>query len=357
MMDEKIDKKNHINTGIGIVGFIKNTYPFFKSISQKRWLRFTVQSIVILFCFSYLAYHLHNEAEILRVLQVNYVNIACVWILTLIAVYLGAASWWLTLRGLGQDVSLVQSVRVHLLSNLAKYVPGYGWQLIGKAYLTNKIGLTNKIIGLAMLFEIGQLVGIGVILIVSLIPEIYLNELIIVNGYSAPGYLFKFLMFIGIIIISIVLVDILRRYRKSFSDVRFVPLFLIGSSLSIFLGWLLFGFSFWLIGASLVHLPWSNIPTFIFALTASFLIGLASIFIPGSIGVRESIMVFLLSPEFVAAPIAVIIAILSRIIITLSELSSLYLLNFILRISKRQLATQTDDLVTDMQRERWNTRT
>jgi uncharacterized membrane protein YbhN (UPF0104 family) len=92
----------------------------------------------------------------------------------------------------------------------------------------------------------------------------------------------------------------------------------------------LFGYSFWLLGKSLITVTTDQLFIFVFTLAASFLIGLAIIIVPGSIGVRESVMVWLLGPV-VGAPQAVIIAALARFTVTLSELFSA----FVFRLIKR----------------------
>jgi uncharacterized membrane protein YbhN (UPF0104 family) len=89
----------------------------------------------------------------------------------------------------------------------------------------------------------------------------------------------------------------------------------------MFVGWLLFGYSFWLLGNALFQVNIDQLFIFIFTLSASFLIGLAVVIMPGSIGIRESIMVWLLGPV-VGAPQAVIIATVARVTVTLSELIS-----------------------------------
>jgi uncharacterized membrane protein YbhN (UPF0104 family) len=101
--------------------------------------------------------------------------------------------------------------------------------------------------------------------------------------------------------------------------------------LTSLVAWLLFGLAFWLLGASMTPVPYTRIPLFIFTLAVSLIIGLVIIFVPGGLGIRESIMVLVLSPNYLSAPVAVIVAALSRLIVILSELFSVFLIEITFR--------------------------
>ncbi len=112
---------------------------------------------------------------------------------------------------------------------------------------------------------------------------------------------------------------------------KIVPSMIVAASLVSVRAWRFFGLSYWLLGASLTPLSYARIPLFVFTLSASLIISLLTIFVPGGIGVRESIMVFILGAQFLPAPVAVIIAALSRVVVILSELLSALLIVFINR--------------------------
>jgi uncharacterized membrane protein YbhN (UPF0104 family) len=86
-----------------------------------------------------------------------------------------------------------------------------------------------------------------------------------------------------------------------------------------------------MLGAALQPLPFTQVGLFTFTLAVSFLVGLAVLIVPGSIGVRESIMVMILGPAL-GAPLAVIIAALARLVLTLSELVSAFGFRLVQRI-------------------------
>jgi len=90
-------------------------------------------------------------------------------------------------------------------------------------------------------------------------------------------------------------------------------------------GWVCFGAGFWALAASFQSLAWNMLPTFLFAIVGAFSISLAVLFVPGGIGVRESVMTFLLSP-LLGSSAAVLVATLSRLILISCEYVSVTLL-------------------------------
>lgn len=289
-----------------------------RNLFKNRWLRLSVQIFIILLSLAYLASNFYSTKGLLSKLQINYTALASAWIFTTLSVFLGALGWWLTLTGLGQSVRVVASLRVHFLSNLAKYIPGYAWQLIRKASLTHEMGISPGVVGQGMILELFQIVFTGLGIVIALIPDNLLNRWI---GNQSILPIFPFLRVFVLLIMTVFLISlpfILRKYlSRSYSRVK--PLALWGATLAILAGWVVFGVAFWLIGISIQQMPFSRLPLFTFALATSFLVGLAIIIVPGSIGVRESIMVFILGP-IIGGPVAVLIAALSRLIVTLSEI-------------------------------------
>jgi uncharacterized membrane protein YbhN (UPF0104 family) len=303
-----------------------------KRLSRKRVVRLGCQISVVILCLFFLGSNLFRGKALLSDIDISLSHIAYSWLLTTAAILLGALAWWLTLRGIGQHVDMVRSLRIHLLSNIAKYIPGYAWQLVGKAYLSKRIGISTNAVGVGMFMELAQLVLIGIIIAVSQVPQeiiAKLKESRIINNNSI---LWTILIIVVFLSLSIAIFAVLKSRNKYFSSITFLPFYLAGASISIFAGWLLFGFAFWMIGTSLQPLPLNDVPIFLFTLTASFLIGLAVIFVPGSLGVRESIMVLILSPVYVSGSLAVVIAVLSRLVIIISEFFSALLIVLLARL-------------------------
>jgi uncharacterized membrane protein YbhN (UPF0104 family) len=305
---------------------LNNIYRYVNRLLQNRIFRFAVQVIILVICIVFLASNFRNSKELLGNVRINYSALALSLFVTVISVYLGALGWGLTLKAVGENTPRRESTHIHLASNLAKYIPGFAWQLVGKAYLTKQAGVSSSGIGFAMVLEIAQLVLIGFSLILIFLP----NE--VVREWSMLGFIHdqsKFIRTIGILILIIIpgmIIFFLKLIRKFRGKIILYPRALFSASSVILVGWLLLGLAFWLLGVAFLPIAFSDISRFMFTLAASFLIGLTIVIIPGSIGVREGIMVYLLTLFSIPPPIAVLIAIFSRLILAFSELS-LYFVN------------------------------
>lgn len=292
-----------------------------RNLGKNRWMRGVIQVVVIGFCIFFLATNLTSAKDIFSFSSVNSKALIASLFASIAAVFLGTLGWWFTLKSFGHRPTWLESARVHLLANLAKYVPGYAWQLVGKAYLSKNLNLSPKQSGLAMLTEFAQLISLGLVISFVLLPQD-----LITRWLGASIFANKVILGAGIVILATALLPLLSRLLKNspryLSNLQIQPTLLASASLAILVGWLALGLSFWLLGLSLMPVDLNDLPFFIFTLTAAFIIGLMIVFVPGSIGVRESLIVVILITRFPNASQAVLIGILSRVIITIGELIS-----------------------------------
>jgi hypothetical protein len=284
-----------------------------------RWLRLGAQALIVLFCLAYLAANLRSIQEARLELRLELVLLAGV--VTVGAVFLGALGWWLTLRALGQPVGWGQAARVHLYSTLAKYAPGYAWQLLGKAYLTRQLGAPAGVVAAGMGLELALLVLAGLWVAATALPEnlaaSWLGEAFWPGGLWAA----RAGLLLALVGLPFGAAWLARRNTRPAAALRIQPWLALAALGAIVAGWWAFGFSYWMLGAALRPLPWEQVGLFTFTLAVSFLVGLAVVIVPASIGVRESMMVLILGPAL-GAPLAVVLAGLARLVLTLSELLS-----------------------------------
>jgi glycosyltransferase 2 family protein len=95
---------------------------------------------------------------------------------------------------------------------------------------------------------------------------------------------------------------------------RDVIIYLLSYSLS----WLLFGLAFLIFVKSMTQADFKTYPTLTGAYAFSLNIGFLAIFTPGGIGVREGVLVFLISSLF-PLPVSTLISLLSRLWMTVGE--------------------------------------
>ncbi len=286
---------------------------------HKRWLRIAVQALIVLFCLVYLAANLRTIREAQVTLNWGWVVLS--ELCAIGSVLLGALGWWLILGAVSQPLAWAEAARIHVFSTLAKYLPGYAWQLLGKAYLTQQAGVPGRAVAAAMLLELAQLVLGGLWLGALAWPGTLVPGWL--GTVSLTGWLWAARIGLLLILAGLPFATawLLKRRPRLAPEVRILPGRLLAAALVIVIGWLFLSLSYWMLGAALRPLPLAQFGLFTFTLAASMLIGLAVLIVPGSIGVRESIMVMILGPAL-GAPLAVIVAVLSRLVWTLSELLS-----------------------------------
>lgn len=283
--------------------------------SFRRFGQITALSVSVY----YLAYSLQKFAKNDRNFDWNWRYLLLAWWLIFAAVWIGAVGWWLILRALGinRSISLGQAVTIHLKSNLAKYIPGYVWQFIGKAYFTYEKGVTIPQLSVAMILELITVLGSGVGL--AGLVSVFVPFSFIQNAETLIR-IFGLFFFIILLVMPIVLRIILYFMNIGLN----VNIRAYGLALLVMMsGWLCLGLGLWALTSMLLLMPLSFIPYFLVTTVLVFFASFVVIFAPNGLGVRESAIVFLLSST-IGADRAVLVAILLRIFIIISELVAFF---------------------------------
>ena len=92
------------------------------------------------------------------------------WFCITAATALGAWEWTLLVRAMGGKLDLVQGMSIHLMSNLAKYVPGFIWSYAGKGILAVRQGIPANIATLSIAAEFAIVYICGALLVVLALP-------------------------------------------------------------------------------------------------------------------------------------------------------------------------------------------
>jgi len=253
--------------------------------------------------------------------QVNWLDLLISFALTLLCVILGGPVWNLVLKSLGHDLGLRASTRAHLQANVTKYVPGFAWQIVGKAYLTRRRGVPTQIVGVAIGLEFGLLVLTGVFLAALLLPASYLKLDWMPSYAPALRLLVALVMALitaGLPWLARAWTRYARRRKWSRWEMEVQPKAIWGASGLLITAWLLLGLAFHLLVTAVYPVGWQALPISAFSLIVSFLISLAVIFIPSGIGVREGLMAYLLGAIIPPAP-ASVIALLARLLLIICE--------------------------------------
>jgi uncharacterized membrane protein YbhN (UPF0104 family) len=224
--------------------------------------------------------------------------------------------WPYILRRLGTDAPF-SWVTLFFTSQLGKYLPGSVWQYAGRVALTKGRGVPVQRVLVSVIAELTlSTVAAGLVGLLVLRAE---AAAIVFGGIAALG-------FAGVTSrrrLSAVARRLTshpragtRLDRESFAAaVRAAPQ--VGGL--YLLVWGVYGVAFWLTSRALFDVPVSQIPTYIGVFALGWLFGLIAVFAPGGLGVREAVIVALLSGRLGEAN-AIVLAVASRIVLTAVDL-------------------------------------
>lgn len=247
-------------------------------------------------------------------------------------------SWFKTLIHFGYTkVKISDAIISTGLSIFGKYVPGKVWTIIGRsAYIARKYDLPEKETAIVSLntqfisFWVGLLIGItGLVFIGS---SYYLIAFSLIVWASFTVLLFS--RFFHNLIIKII--------RKIFQKEIFISSLAIKSTLKI-LPWFFILWSFWCLGFYLLTkgLNQNTFPFFVgFIYALAAMLSLLVLVVPGSLGVRESLLATFLIMAGFDEVMAISISAASRLWFLFGELF-IFIIAFVL---KRKTTKQSKSL-------------
>lgn len=207
------------------------------------------------------------------------------------ALILGAVMWALVQRGLGLGFSWTESLSIHLVSSITKYVPGYAWQYMSKAYLSRKQGGQSRQITFAILTEFILLITSGVSIAA---PWGFLGNRNSDLSWDVPGWVW---LLIGVLgpLVSIGWILVVPRLATPREKPRACARPLSCALAIGMVGWIMFAAAVWFTSRSLYPVTLSVFPQHVVALVASAILGIVIVIVPAGLGVREASLAALLS--------------------------------------------------------------
>lgn len=255
--------------------------------------------VIYLYRFNYLQF-----ADI----KLNYFYFILSVLLLWMGFYVSTVSWKKAL--LAQKISITQSQAIysHGISVFAKYIPGKIWVILGRASLISEKGFSMTATSSISLKEQLAYLQIGMIFGLLVIPFIPINKtLVIVVVLTAVGLG----LFIFVPTIHEILNGLLTKFLKKHITIPFVSFNEALTFISyILIYWTLWSIAFFLLCKSILPeiSPWV---AFAFPISISF--GLLAIFVPGGIGIRESIIVLFLTSFGIALEQSILISVIQRL--------------------------------------------
>jgi uncharacterized membrane protein YbhN (UPF0104 family) len=235
--------------------------------------------------------------------------------------FIQIGAWYLVTLKLGIALPPLETLESWLYSLLGKYLPGKVWLLLGRFYLYQSKGKSKKAISIALYFETATVIMAAAL--ISLMGLIFFKGIRPLYPGRELGWLI--VLFVPIFIalhpgfLEKIVNRILSRLRRepislaiSYRDVLWILLICIWA-------WLVGGIGFYLFVSSIFPLSPDYVPFLTASLAISSTLGLIALFAPGGLGVREGVLVFLLS-GFIPGAAAVIVSVLTRIWMTAIEI-------------------------------------
>ena len=235
-------------------------------------------------------------------------------LLLMIGYAISAANWAYIVNDLGgPQIPKTDAVRLFMMANLGRYIPGKIWQITGLAALAKDRGVPpGTAVGAAVL-------GQGIALVVAAGLGIGVYHTLLPSGYSVliAAVLIGSMILLAAIPISFKAgAELWLRFRGSqpigtlnpTSGLRWLLLYLVN--------WIVYSLAFWMMVASFSS-DVSLIPVAA-AFPAAYVLGYLMIFAPAGLGVREGFLIAFLSPHLGVGPSGVI-AVVARLWTTLTE--------------------------------------
>lgn len=289
---------------------------FFKRKIIKRVIKAVISLLIIFFIARYIWL---NSAFIKTFdFQIKYFLLTVSCIVLLIYSFNQYVLWDYLTRQSKCNLPFWDGITARAYSEFGKYIPGKGFGYAMLFYKYSEEDKSSISVAYSMFFELlGSVLASTFIFFVSLffteVPEVTKYRLV------SLGLIAVFFILIHPKIlnsITLVLFKITKRepvpVKISYGELLKVIGMYSGN-------WLIFGFAFMLFINSIFDLHFTNYLFITGTAAGSGLIGLFAVFVPAGLGVREGVMVYLLS---IIMPVAIagIISLASRLWMTLGEL-------------------------------------
>lgn len=297
-------------------------------MTPRRWL-WALQGAVALVVIALVARTVQRNWTEFRSLHVQLdvqpglLALATLTVLLTYAFYI--ESWRRLLAGWAQRIPFGVAARVWSLSNLGRYVPGKIWSVTGLVVLAQRAGVRGGAAAASAVAFQALVLGTGVAVVAAATPQAT-SALRLATG-----------LLVALAALAILVWGPTARWlgRLMSTANPLAPLPPSAVALAgglMFLGWLTYGFAFWLFIRGLLpetHLTYAAAAG---AFTLSYILGTLALFAPGGIGVRELVMISLLTPALGSGG-ALAVSVGSRILLTVTEAGAALLTVILVRHS------------------------
>lgn len=243
------------------------------------------------------------------------------------------SSWRRVLAGWAQRLAYGRAARVWLVANLGRYIPGKVWSVAGLIVLAQRAGVEAWAAGASAFVMQALGLGTAVALVAAATPSAESPLRLSVAALAAAAT-------IGVLVWERGARG-LARVAGLKAGFRPLPLVAVAHSAALSLAsWLTYGVSFWLLARGLGLPGTLPVATAAGVFALGYILGLLALFAPGGVGVREVVLIGLLTPALGAGG-AVALSVASRILLTVTEVAAPLGLLLITRGAKEDVSVRT----------------
>lgn len=236
------------------------------------------------------------------------------------------------LHGMTQkQISFRRVFTLFHLANIARYLPGRIWGVVRILSLSKRFGLSKTITTSSLALHVGIETSLGGLIGVSLIFSHQMRDTVqgVLEKFTGNIAVLLMITVVGILTGILLLIPMLSSYIHQFLKTLWdigTPLFqktfrhqwLNILATHIFL-WIGQGLAFFLFVKSLAPVQWKEATVLTACYAFAWIVGLSSFLTPGGLGVRETLLGFLLS-NYMFFSQATLIALLCRVWILSAEI-------------------------------------
>ncbi|MET2012072.1 lysylphosphatidylglycerol synthase domain-containing protein [Microbacterium chocolatum] len=285
-------------------------------MSLKSALRFTFLGVAV----ALIAWAIYASWDqfLAAIESMTWPSVVTAFLTCLLALGVNALSWRAVMRSVGFGATITESLRVFLLSQVGKYIPGSVWPVLAQAEFARDHGvnrssaMTGSIVAMVVGVVTSGVVGcVGLVAAAPATLSTYWWVLLVTLGLAAclaPPILHRIA---GLA---------LRVAKRDQQPARIRGGALLESILWSLLMWLLLGFQAWMLLRDLA--PAASFAIAAGAFAFAWLVGFLVVVAPAGIGAREAALVLALA-NVVEPAQALSLAVISRVLMTAADAAGL----------------------------------
>jgi uncharacterized membrane protein YbhN (UPF0104 family) len=220
-------------------------------------------------------------------------------------------AWRRILAGWKQRVPYLRAARIWLIANLGRYIPGKVWSVAGLMVLAQREGVASWAAGASAFAIQAVAIGTAVTVVAAATPQ------------AASPLRLGAAAVVAVVTIAALAWDRsvrwLARLTGRSEATQALPVKAVAESAGLgVLAWVAHGVAFWLLARGLGLPGTLSLTTAAGVFPLGYILGVLALFAPGGVGVREVVLISLLTPTLGGGG-AVALSVASRILLTITE--------------------------------------